>query len=130
MNFGGILYQHNIFEINTYKLTEIHSYFEKGCRIKCTRQPRKGWFWVHCFSKKFERKAGEAVDIYLRVLKESRNSYSVRNISHITFRDCRVHIFSDNLSRNSCICIWKMSTDVFPHCSWNFRNRLEYPSVL
>ena len=23
-------------------------------------------------------------------------------ISHITFRDCRVHIFSDNLSRNSC----------------------------
>ena len=32
-------------------------------------------------------------------------SYSVRNsvliISHITFRDCRVHIFSGNLSRNS-----------------------------
>ena len=30
--------------------------------------------------------------------------YSVRNrvlnISHITFRDCRVHIFPDNLSRN------------------------------
>ena len=24
-------------------------------------------------------------------------------ISHITFRDCCVHIFSDNLSRNSCI---------------------------
>ena len=65
------------------------------------------------FSKKFERMAGEAVDIYLRVLKESNksrfDSYSVRNsvliISHITFRDCRVHIFSDNLSRNSCICI-------------------------
>ena len=35
------------------------------------------------------------------------DSYSVRNsvliVSHITFRDCRVHIFSDNLSRNSCI---------------------------
>ena len=45
------------------------------------------------FSKKFERMAGEALDIYLRVLKESRNSYSVRNISYITFRDCRVHIF-------------------------------------
>ena len=57
------------------------------------------------FSKKFERMAGEAVDIYLRVLKESRNSYSVRNIFNIIFRDCRVHIFSDNLSRNSCICI-------------------------
>ena len=55
--------------------------------------------------------AGEAVDIYLRVLKEinkSRfDSYSVRNsvlnISQIIFRDCRVQIFSDNLSRNSCI---------------------------
>ena len=33
--------------------------------------------------------------------KSRFNSYSVRNsvliISHITFRDCRVHIFSDNL---------------------------------
>ena len=47
--------------------------------------------------------------VCLRVLKESDksrlDSYSVRNsvliISHITFRDCRVHIFSDNLSRDS-----------------------------
>ena len=47
----------------------------------------------------------------LRVLKESNKSrfdiYSVRNsvliLSRITFRDCRVHMFSDNLSRNSCI---------------------------
>ena len=46
--------------------------------------------------------AGEAMEICLRVLKESNksrfDSYSVRNsvlnISHITFRDCRVHIFS------------------------------------
>ena len=90
-----------------------YSYFEKGCRIKCTRQPRKVLWAVlsHFFSKKFERMAEEAVDIYLRVLKESNksrfDSYSVRNsvlnISHITFRDCRVHIFSNNLSRNSCI---------------------------
>ena len=51
----------------------------------------------------------------LRVLKESSksrfDSYSVRNsvlnISHITFRDCRVYIFSDNLSRNSCIPFWR-----------------------
>ena len=51
------------------------------------------------------------MDICLRVLKESNksgfDSYSVRNsvviISHIILRDCRVHIFSDNLSRNSCI---------------------------
>ena len=53
----------------------------------------------------------QAMDICLRVLKESNkitfDSYSVRNsiliISHITFRDCRAHIFSDNLSQNSCI---------------------------
>ena len=58
-----------------------------------------------------ERPSAEAVDICLWVLKESNktrfDSYSVRNsvltISHITFRDCRVHMFSDNLSRNSCI---------------------------
>ena len=45
--------------------------------------------------------AGEAMDVCLRVLKESNkgrlDSYSVRNsgliISHITFRYCRVHIF-------------------------------------
>ena len=51
------------------------------------------------------------MDICLRVLKESNksrfDSYSVRNsvliISHITFWDCRVHIFSDNLSQFSCI---------------------------
>ena len=62
-----------------------YSYFEKGCRIKCTRQPRKVLWAVlsHFFSKKFERMAEEAVDIYLRVLKESNksrfDSYSVRN---------------------------------------------------
>ena len=40
-------------------------------------------------------------------IKSRFDSYSVRNsvliISHITFRDCRVHSFFDNLSRNSCI---------------------------
>ena len=53
----------------------------------------------------------ETTDVCLRELKESNKSkfdiYSVRNsvliISQVTFRDCRVHIFSDNLSRNSCI---------------------------
>ena len=54
----------------------------------------------------------EAMDrTCLRLLRGSNkskfDSYSVRNsvliISHITFRDCRVHIFSHNLSRNSCI---------------------------
>ena len=87
-----------------------HSYFEKGCRKKVHNPERYcGWFWVHCSLKKFERMTRETMDICLWVLKESRNSkfdsYSVRNsvliISHITFRDCRVHIFSGNLSRNS-----------------------------
>ena len=44
------------------------------------------------------------MDICLRVLKERNKSrfesYSFRNseliVSHITFRDCHVHIFSDN----------------------------------
>ena len=71
-----------------------------------------GWFSVHSSSsRKFERVAWEALDVRLRVLKKSSksrfDSYSVRNsvliISHITFRDCRMHIFSDNLSRNSCM---------------------------
>ena len=90
-----------------------NSYFEKGCRKKCTRQSRKV-LWVvlsAVFFKKFERMAREATDICLRVLKESQKVGStatvVRNsvmiISHITFRDCRVHIFFDNLSRNSCM---------------------------
>ena len=68
-----------------------------------------GWFLVHCFSKKFQTMAREAMGVCLQVLKESNksrfDSYSVRNrvliISHITFRDCRLHSFSDNLSRNS-----------------------------
>ena len=66
-----------------------------------------GLLWVHCFSKKFERMTREAMDVCLRVLKESSksrfDSYIVRNsvliISHITFWDCRMHIFSDNISR-------------------------------
>ena len=55
--------------------------------------------------------AREALEVCLSVLKESNksrfDSYSVRNsvltISHITFQDCRMYIFSDNVSRNSCI---------------------------
>ena len=55
--------------------------------------------------------AQQAVDVCLRVLEENNerrfDNYTVRNsvliISHITSRDCRVHIFADNLSRNSCI---------------------------
>ena len=67
------------------------------------------WFLVNCFPTKFQTMERETMDVCLRVLKESNksrfDSYSVRNsvliISHITFRDCHVHSFSDNLSRNS-----------------------------
>ena len=87
--------------------TSTYSYFEKGCRKKCTRQSWKV-LWVALSSlilKEFERMAREAMDVCLQVLKESNKSrfdgYSVRNsvliISHITFRDCRVNIYSVNL---------------------------------
>ena len=33
-------------------------------------------------------------------------------ISHITFRVCRVHSFSDNLSRNNCIHIFKFISEL------------------
>ena len=69
----------------------IYSYFEKGCRKKCTRQSERycGWFWVLCSLKKFERMAREAMDVCLRMLKESNNrrfnSYSVSRLSKKSF---------------------------------------------
>ena len=49
----------------------------------------------------------EAMDIWTKAPQIHSTAPIVRNtvliISHVTFRDCRVHIFSDNLSRNSCI---------------------------
>ena len=85
-----------------------------------------GWFWIHCCPKKFKKRIREATDVCLRELKESNksrfDSYSVRNsvliISHITFRDCRVHIFSDNLSRNSCK--WAVNTHASSLCVMKF----------
>ena len=59
----------------------VYSYFENGCRKKCTRISRKV-LWV-VLKKKFERMTREATDVCLRVLKESNksrlDSYSVRN---------------------------------------------------
>ena len=58
--------------------------------------------------------AQEAIDLCLLILKESNNrrfeSYRTKNSvlikSHIASRDhCRVHIFLDNLSRNSCMSV-------------------------
>ena len=46
------------------------------------------------------------MDVCLRVLRQfrqlQRQERCVDHIPLITFLDCRVHIFSDNLSRNSC----------------------------
>ena len=99
--------------LNYFILQAINSYFRKVVGKSARDNPERycGWFWVYCSSKNFERMSLKAMDECLRVLKESNksrfDSYSVRNsvliTSHITFRDCRAHIFSDNLSRNSCI---------------------------
>ena len=55
--------------------SSLYSHCEKG-RKTGTRQfaPTCGWFWLHLFSKKFERTAREAMDACLRVLKESNKS--------------------------------------------------------
>ena len=91
----------------------VYSYFEKGVRKSHATIPKGGWFWVCCSSRKFERMAWEAMDLHvcLPMLKESNksrfDSFGVRDsaliISHITFRDCPVQVFCDNLSRNSVI---------------------------
>ena len=70
-----------------------------------------GGFEFTVLQRNSKELAQKAMKMCLRVLTERnkvgstatvvRNSISI--ISHITFWDCRVHIFSDNLSRNSCI---------------------------
>ena len=83
-----------------------------------------GSFWVHCSSKKFERMTREATDICLWVLKESNNSSRQLQsqeviAAHITFRDCRVHIFQTTflemavyraiICRFDCIQRWTLT---------------------
>ena len=80
-----------------------YSCFEEGCRKKWTRQSRKV-LWVvlsSLFFKEIWKNGTRGHGPCLKVPKESNktkfDSYSFRNsvliISHITFRDCRVHIF-------------------------------------
>ena len=60
------------------------------------------------------------MDVCLGVLKESNksrfDSYSARNsvliISHITFRDCRVHIFADNKIAVYEIAVYELNAKV------------------
>ena len=78
----------------------VYSYFEKGCRKKCTRQSRKV-LWVALralFFKEIERKVREATDICLRVLKESNKS---RFDSFSRYEQCIDHIpyYLSGLSR-------------------------------
>ena len=77
------------------------------------------------------------MEVCLPALKESSkikfDSYSARNsvliISNITFRDCRVHIFSDNLSRNSCIFYHLRSTEFEEKIDSLYMNRLVFLKV-
>ena len=71
-----------------------------------------GWFCLPCSPKEIEIMAREATDICSRVSEWKATKVgstatvvriSVLIISHITFRECHVHIFSDNLSQNSCV---------------------------
>ena len=56
----------------------------------------------------------EPMDVCLRVLKESNksrlDSYIVENCN---FRDCRVHIFSNSLSRDSCLAKMFVSISLY-----------------
>ena len=80
-----------------------------------------GGFEFSVLQRNLKELARKAMEVCFRVLKESNKVGStatvVRNsvliISHITFRDCRVHIFSDNLSRNSCIHNRQSNKQVF-----------------
>ena len=66
-----------------------------------------GWFCLPCSPKEIEIMAREATDICLRVLwkatKVGLTATVVRNsvliISHITFRDCRLHFFLTTFSK-------------------------------
>ena len=92
----------------------IYSYFEKGCWKKCTRQSQKV-LWVVLSSLFFTEIWKNGTWGHGHMFASAKGKHwqinltativrnSVLIISHVTFRDCRVHIFSDNLSRNSCI---------------------------
>ena len=88
----------------------IYSYFEKGCRKKCTRKSEKV-LWVvlsSLFFKEFERMALEAMDICLRVLQESttnkfgsynRQEQCIDHISCYLSGLSRAHFFRQPFSK-------------------------------
>ena len=92
----------------------IYSYFEKGCRKKRTRQPRKV-LWVVLSSLLFKEiwENGKRGHGHMSVSAKGKQQKLVRQlqcqeqcIEHIPYYLSglsRAH-FSDNLSRNSCMC--------------------------
>ena len=67
-----------------------------------------GWFWVHCSSNKFKRMPQQAMDVCLRVLKESNksrfDSYSrqeqcIENIPYYLSGLSRAHFFWQPFSK-------------------------------
>ena len=95
----------------------IYSYFEKGCRIKCTRQPRKV-LWV-VLSSLFFKEIWKRIHRHMSASAKGKQQKQVRElrcqetcIQHIPYYLSglsRAH-FSDNLSRNSCISSEKMAS--------------------
>ena len=87
------------------------SYFEKGCRIKCATTPKciMGGLEFIVFQRNLkqcqERPWTYACECYKRKVTKLGSTATVSGIVYwsYTFRDCHMHIFSDNLSRNSCI---------------------------
>ena len=71
-----------------------------------------GWFEFSVLQRNLKELVRKAKEMCFRVLKASNksrfDSYSCQEqiISHISFRDCREHIFSDNLSRNIEIAVY------------------------
>ena len=105
----------------------IYSYFVKGCRKKVHATILKGIvgdFKCTVFQRNLKESYGRPLiyvcECWRKVTKVGSTATVVRNsvliISHITFRDCRVHFTLDKLSRNSCIqlgpehlCLWSAS---------------------
>ena len=114
MKFSQIGIQNDqYYQLKGYVLY-VYSYFEKGCRKKVHATILKGIvgdFKCTVFQRNLKESYGRPLiyvcECWRKVTKVGSTATVVRNsvliISHITFRDCRVHFILDKLSRNSCI---------------------------
>ena len=104
MVFYGIFWSGQLFTAISRKIVEkdVHATIPKGI---------VGGFEFTVFQRNLkewqERPWTHVCECYRKATKLGSTGTVVRNnvltISYITSQDCRVHIFSDNLSRNSCI---------------------------